>query len=271
MSIANALEVEGLTVGFPVNGEIRNSLQDVSLQIKPGETLGIVGRSGAGKTVLATALANAVAHPGRILAGEVRVLGTSLLELPDEELRQTRGKVLGSIVPNPRSHLNPMLTIGKQLGAVFDAHHNSTQRETRERVLDMLRLVGMPAPKERFDAYPHQLSGGMAQRCLIAMALICEPQVVLADEPTSGLDVTIQDQVLRMFRKRALEQGAACLLVTRDMGIVANFCDRVAVLDNGRIIETARADSFIQSATEPVSRQLIAASSYTTSGEVSHP
>jgi ABC-type dipeptide/oligopeptide/nickel transport system ATPase component len=259
---ASALEVQGLTVTYPVNGEIRSTLAEVSLQIRPGEILGIVGRSGAGKTVLATALANAVAPPGRIVAGEVRVLGTSLLGLTEDELRKIRGRVLGSIVPNPRSHLNPMVTVGRQLGAVYDAHHKTTRAQRRERVLDMLRLVGMPAPKERFDAYPHQLSGGMAQRCLIAMALICEPQVLLADEPTSGLDVTIQDQILRMFRKRALEQGAACLLVTRDMGIVSNFCDRVAVLDQGRIIETAAADTFIRDAREPISRELIAASSY---------
>ena len=258
------LTVEDLSIDFVKGGTINRAIDSLSLHIEPGEILGVVGRSGAGKSVLTSALANSVEPPGLIASGKVWVGNTDLLTLSEAELRPIRGKVVASIVSHPRANLNPVLSIGVQLGNVYQAHHKATRRETRERVLQMLHSVGMPAPKDRYDAYAHQLSGGMAQRCLVALALISGPSVLLADEPTSGLDVTIQDQILRLIQARAKEQDAACLLVTRDMGIVANFCDRVAVLDKGRIVETARTREFFEDAQCDISRQLIAASSYRT-------
>jgi ABC-type dipeptide/oligopeptide/nickel transport system ATPase component len=193
------------------------------------------------------------------------MFGRDMLTTPEAQLRQLRGKRVGVIVQNARSHLNPLISIGDQISNVYRAHEKVSRREAQEKAIEMLQNVGMPAPVQRYSAYPHELSGGMAQRAMIAMALICSPELLIADEPTSGLDVTIQDQILKLFRRSVAEQGAAGLLVSRDMGIVANFCDRVAVMFEGRIVEVSDVPSFFTEARHPHSMALIASASYNSS------
>lgn len=253
--------VRGLTVEFSSRAGTVRALDDVTLDIGRGETLGVVGKSGVGKSLLVRALVNAVPSPGRIVGGTVSIDGRNVLDLEREQLRTLRGRQVGVIVQNARVHLNPVLSVGRQIANVYLAHHRASRNEAWERATDMLRAVGIPDPKERMRSYPHELSGGMVQRVVIAMALICEPSVVLADEPTSGLDVTIQDQVLRLFRGLVSESGASALLVTRDMGIVANFCDRVGVMDAGRLIEVAAVPEIFTRAVQPQTRALLAAAS----------
>ena len=221
----------------------------------------MVGKSGVGKSLLVRSLVNLVPNPGRIAAGTISIAGRNVLDLDREQLRTLRGRHVGVIVQNARIHLNPVLSVGRQIANVYLAHRRASGREAWERATEMLRDVGIPDPKERARSYPHELSGGMVQRVVIAMGLICEPGVVLADEPTSGLDVTIQDQVLRLFRTLVSESGASALLVTRDMGIVANFCDRVGVMDEGRLIEVAGVPEIFTQAVQPQTRALLAAAS----------
>jgi len=257
----HAVVVRDLTVEFPAASGGFQVLKDVSFDNRRGEILGIVGQSGAGKSVLVRALVNYVPWPGRIVGGSIQVLGRDLPSLSQEQLRDLRGGDIGVIVQNARSHLNPVLPIGEQIANVYRAHRSCGRREALSRAVEMLRLVGIPAPEERIRAYPHELSGGMAQRAIIATALVCEPRLILADEPTSGLDVTIQDQVLRLFRKLVADVGAAALLVTRDMGIVANFCDRVGVMCKGELVEVAGVPEIFYKAAHPHTRELIAAAS----------
>ena len=253
--------VRGLTVEFTSRAGAVRALDDVTLDIARGETLGVVGRSGVGKSLLVRALVNAVPRPGRIVRGAVSIAGRNVLDLDREALRTLRGQDVGVIVQNARIHLNPVLSVGRQIANVYLAHHRASRNEAWTRATDMLRSVGIPDPEERMRSYPHELSGGMVQRIVIAMALICDPVVVLADEPTSGLDVTIQDQVLRLFRSLVSESGASALLVTRDMGIVANFCDRVGVMDAGRLIEVAAVPEIFTGAVQPQTKALLAAAS----------
>lgn len=253
--------VRGLTVEFSSRAGSIRALDDVTLDIGRGETLGVVGKSGVGKSLLVRALVNAVPNPGRIARGAISIAGRSVLDLDRDELRMLRGRQVGVIVQNARVHLNPVLSVGRQIANVYLAHHRASRNEAWERATEMLRSVGIPDPGERMRSCPHELSGGMVQRVVIAMALICEPSVVLADEPTSGLDVTIQDQVLRLFRSLVSESGASALLVTRDMGIVANFCDRVGVMDAGRLIEVAAVPEIFTRAVQPQTRALLAAAS----------
>ncbi len=197
MARAPAVQVSGLTVEFDARGVSVRVLEDVTFDIREGEIFGIVGESGAGKTTLIRTIVGLVPRGARLAAGNVNLLGHSVFALGEHALSSIRGSQVGVIVQNARSHLNPVLPIGQQIANVYRAHRNCNAREAVDRAVEMLRAVGIPAPEDRMRAYPHELSGGMAQRALIGMALVCEPRVVLADEPSSGLDVTIQDQVLR--------------------------------------------------------------------------
>lgn len=260
-----ALAVEALSVEYKHRGSSRRTVDDVTLHVDVGEILGVVGISGAGKSILARAIMGLVPPPGRLVEGSVHVLGEDLLNASPEAARKMRGAAIGAVVQNARRHLNPLVPIGKQIGNVLKAHGTKDRAEVREQVIAMLRQVGMPAAEQRYNAYPHELSGGMAQRAMIAMALVCRPRIVVADEPTSGLDVTIQDQILRLLRANVASHSGgtgAGLLISRDMGIIANFCDRVAVMHRGRIVEAARVPEFFEQATHPASRALIAAASY---------
>ena len=257
-----ALEVGDLHTYFFTAAGVVKALNGVSLRLDTGKMLGLVGESGAGKTTLAHSIMRVVPPPGRVVKGETRLYGRDLQQLPESELRNVRGKEIAMIVPNPRAELNPLLTIGDQLANVARTHLRLDKRQARERAVEILTQVKIPDPKRRAGAYPHELSGGMAQRAVIAMALIGEPKVTISDDATSGLDVTVQAQVLDLTLELLREQRSAVLMITRDLGIVANYCDHVAVLYRGRVLETADVRSFFASPRHPYSTELLSAFSY---------
>ncbi|MEQ1950126.1 ABC transporter ATP-binding protein [Mesorhizobium sp. CN2-181] len=234
------LEVRNLSIEF--NG--LRAVDGVDFQVRPGEIVGLLGESGSGKSITAYAMLGLVKPPGRIVAGEVRLEGRDLLNMPPGDLREVRGGNIGLIVQNPRSALHPMLKVGRQIAEVWQAHNDGSSRAARERALEMLRLVGINDPERRLEAFAHELSGGMAQRVLIAMALSSIPKLLVADEPTSGLDVTIQAQFLDQMWQTVRRTNSSVLLVTQEDGIIANYCDRVVVLDKGRIVDEADTRSY---------------------------
>ncbi len=251
------MEVAGLSVGY---GRGRPAVNGLDLTIRAGEIVGLLGESGCGKSTTAYALLGLVRPPGRILAGAVRFNGRDLLRLPPEDLRQLRGRDIGLIVQNPRSALHPILRVGAQIGTAWRTHNKGTARVARERAIEMLRLVGINDPERRADAFAHELSGGMAQRVLIAMALSSSPRLLIADEPTSGLDVTIQAQFLDQMWQTTRQTGSAVLLVTQEPGIVANYCDRALVMREGRIVEDQPTRALFLAPRTSYSRTLIARS-----------
>jgi oligopeptide/dipeptide ABC transporter ATP-binding protein len=260
---ANLLSVEDLRVVFPTaTGQTRTVLRGINLSVKPGEVLGLVGESGAGKTALARSILGAPPAPGRIASGRVIFEGRDILTLPEKELRSLRGRRLAMVVPNPRGELNPTVAIGDQIATMARVHLGLDRKAARARALEMLRAVQIPDPERRMNAYPHELSGGMAQRAVIAIALICDPAFVISDDATSGLDVTVQAQILDLLRKLAAEHHSAMLFITRDVGITAHFCDRVAVLYDGEIMEAASRNALFLSPAHPYTLLLLAAFSH---------
>ena len=257
-----ALEIDDLHTYFFTAAGVVRALNGVSLQLERGMMFGLVGESGAGKTTLAHSIMRVVPPPGRVVKGETRLLGRDLQALPEDVLRRIRGSEIAMIVPNPRAELNPLLTIGAQLANVARAHLGIGSKEARERAVRMLAEVKIPDPVRRAGAYPHELSGGMAQRVVIAMALIGEPNVTISDDATSGLDVTVQAQVLDLTLSLLREGDSASLMITRDLGIVANYCDRVAVLYRGCVLETADVRSFFANPRHPYSVEFLEAFSY---------
>jgi peptide/nickel transport system ATP-binding protein len=214
----------------------------VSFEIAPRTTLGVVGESGCGKSVTALSIMRLVAAPGRITGGTVRYGGRDLLALRPAEIRAIRGNRIAMIFQEPMTSLNPVFTVGDQVGEAVRQHRGASRREARGVAIEMFRLVGIPSPEDRVDAYPHQLSGGMRQRVMIAMALACKPDLLIADEPTTALDVTIQAQILELLRSLQRELGMSILLITHDLGVVAETCDDVIVMYAGRIVERARTE-----------------------------
>jgi ABC-type dipeptide/oligopeptide/nickel transport system ATPase component len=258
----SALEVKDLhTYFFTAAGTVK-AVNGVSLRLEAGTMLGIVGESGAGKTTLAHSIMRVVPPPGRIVKGVTSLFGRDLQQLPEEKLRLVRGKEIAMIVPNPRAELNPLLTIGEQLANVARTHLRLERRRALQRAIEMLTEVKIPDPARRARAYPHELSGGMAQRVVIAMALIGEPKVTISDDATSGLDVTVQAQVLDLTLQLLREHHAASLMITRDLGIVANYCDHIAVLYRGKVLEIADVKSFFSTPQHPYSIELLSAFSY---------
>ena len=259
MSTAPILEAVGLTVRFTSkeSGETV-AVDDFSLTIRPGEFVGIMGEPGCGKSTAAIALMGLVRPPGEIIAGSVRFLGNDLLAMSDDEVAAIRGKDIGLIVQNPRTSLHPMLTVGNQISRVYRAHNKVSKKEAWQHAINMLRMVGMNDPERRVKAHAHELSSGMTQRVLIAMAMSSNPRLLIADEPTSGLDVTIQAQFLDQMWETANQTGSAVLLVTQDLGIIANYCDRVLIMENGRIIEEAPVRQFFQAPAQDYSRRILA-------------
>jgi peptide/nickel transport system ATP-binding protein len=209
----------------------------VSFSIAPGEVLGVVGESGAGKSLTGAAIIGLLEPPGRIAAGEVKLNGLRIDNLPYDEMRKVRGREIGAIFQDPLTSLNPLYTVGQQLTETITTHLNVSQSEARKRAIDLLAATGIPAPDRRIDHYPHQFSGGMRQRVVIALALAAEPKLVIADEPTTALDVSIQAQIIGLIKRLCREHGTAVMLVTHDMGVIAETADRVAVMYAGRIAE----------------------------------
>jgi peptide/nickel transport system ATP-binding protein len=256
-SDAPLLEVHGLRTSFNLHeGKVR-AVTGVDLAVHRGEVLGLVGESGCGKSVTSLSIMRLVSPPGRIEAGQVIFDGQDVLSLPDAKVRALRGDRISMIFQQPGSALNPVRDVGFQIGEVLELHRNMKRKAARERALELMRMVGIPEPRRRLDSYPHEMSGGMAQRVMIAMALACEPELLIADEPTTALDVTIQAQILDLMRRLQRETGTAIILITHDLGVVAEMCDRVAVMYAGEIIEEADTTTLFASPMHPYTQGLI--------------
>jgi peptide/nickel transport system ATP-binding protein len=251
------LQVKNLRVEFPTRRGTLVALDDVSFEIAPGEILGVVGESGAGKSMTGAAIIGLLEPPGRIAGGEVRLDGKRIDNLPYEEMRRIRGRQIGAIFQDPLTTLNPLYTIGRQLAETMTTHLPIGPGEARERAIGWLELVGIPAARERIDSYPHEFSGGMRQRVVIALALCAEPRLIVADEPTTALDVSIQAQVIALLKNLAREKGTAMMLVTHDMGVIAETADRVAVMYAGRIAEIGPVREVVLHANHPYAQGLM--------------
>ena len=238
------LEIRDLVTEFRTEQGTVRAVDGVSFEILPRTTLGVVGESGCGKSVTALSVMRLVASPpGRIAAGQIKYGGVDLLTLPASEMRKIRGNRIAMIFQEPMTSLNPVFTVGDQVGEAVRLHQHKSRKQAREAAIEMFRVVGIPSPEERIDSYPHQLSGGMRQRVMIAMALACKPDLLIADEPTTALDVTIQAQILDLLRSLQRELGMSILLITHDLGVVAETCDDVIVMYAGRIVERAAAET----------------------------
>lgn len=253
------LTARHLSVDFPDGrGGVFHAVRDFSLDVHAGEFVGIMGEPGCGKSTVAAAMLGAVRVPGRITSGDVRLLGRDIRAMSLDELRQIRGRDAAIIMQNPRNALHPMFTVGQQIVAACRSHGKMSRRDARRQAVDLLRQVGINDPARRFDALPHELSTGMAQRVLIAIALSGSPSILVADEPTSGLDVTIQAQILDRMWDNCRRSGAAVLLVTQDLGIVANYCDRVLIMKEGALVEEASTSTFFRAPQHSYSKAILA-------------
>jgi peptide/nickel transport system ATP-binding protein len=231
------LQVKNLRVEFPTRRGTLLALDDISFEIAPGEVLGVVGESGAGKSLTGAAIIGLLEPPGRIAGGEILLEGQRIDDLPYDQMRAIRGRKIGAIFQDPLTSLNPLYTIGRQLTETIQTHLPVSQEEARRRAIRLLQETGIQAAEQRIDQYPHQFSGGMRQRVVIALALAAEPKLIVADEPTTALDVSIQAQIITLLKRLCREHGASVMLVTHDMGVIAETCDRVAVLYAGRLAE----------------------------------
>jgi peptide/nickel transport system ATP-binding protein len=245
------LEVRNLRVEFPTRRGKLVALDDVSFDIAPGEILGVVGESGAGKSLTGAAIIGLLDPPGRVASGEIRFDGRRIDNLPYDEMRKMRGRHIGAIFQDPLTSLNPLYTIGRQLTETILAHLPVSAAEARQRAIKLLQETGIPAAEQRIDQYPHQFSGGMRQRVVIALALAAEPRLIVADEPTTALDVSIQAQIISLLKRLCRDHGAAVMLITHDMGVIAETCDRVAVMYAGRVAEIGPVHDVIHSPAHP--------------------
>jgi peptide/nickel transport system ATP-binding protein len=243
--------VNHLRVEFPTRRGTLVALDDVTFDIAPGEILGVVGESGAGKSLTGASIIGLLEPPGRIAAGEIRLEGERIDNLPPERMRAIRGRRIGAIFQDPLTSLNPLYTIGRQLVETIQTHLPLGASEARARAISLLKETGIPAAEARFDQYPHQFSGGMRQRVVIALALAAEPKLIVADEPTTALDVSIQAQIIALLKRTAKQHGAAVMLVTHDMGVIAEASDRVAVMYAGRIAEIGPVQQVIHQPAHP--------------------
>ncbi len=251
-----SLKVRGLTTTFDTPRGTAIATADIDLDIAPGEVLGLVGESGSGKSVTLRSIMRLIREPGRV-SGRVEWGGRDLLALPDEELRRIRGKEIAMIFQEPMTALNPVLQVGLQIEENLIAHTSLNRRERRARALELMNTVGIPAAERRLQEYPHQFSGGMRQRAMIAIALACSPKLLLADEPTTALDVTIQDQILKLLLQLRDQLSMSVVLVTHDLGVVAATCDRMAVMYAGRIVETGTVANVFAQPYHPYTRGLL--------------
>jgi peptide/nickel transport system ATP-binding protein len=259
MAEAPVLEVKGLTLEFATRHGTLRALDDVSFSIRRGEVLGVVGESGAGKSLTGSAIIGLVERPGRITSGEIHLKGERIDNLPPDRMRAIRGRRIGMIFQDPLTSLNPVFRIGDQLIETIQTHTGMNRAEARQRAIALLTEVGIPAPENRIDAYPHEFSGGMRQRVVIALALSVEPDLVIADEPTTALDVSVQAQIITLLKRLCRTRGTSVMLITHDMGVIAETADRVAVMYAGRIVEIGPVKDVIKNPQHPYASGLMGA------------
>ncbi|QGZ37342.1 ABC transporter ATP-binding protein [Stappia indica] len=253
------LSVKDLRVEFPTRRGVLTAIDGISFNLREGEVLGVVGESGAGKSITGTAVIGLLEPPGRIAGGEIRLKGERIDNLPPAAMRKLRGKRIGMVFQDPLTSLNPLFTIGDQIIETIMTHLPVSEREARDRAVALLEEVGIPAAGQRLSAYPHQFSGGMRQRVVIALALCAEPELVIADEPTTALDVSVQSQIIRLLQRVCRDHGTAVMLITHDMGVIAETADRVAVMYSGRIAEIGPVRDVIKSPSHPYTIGLMGA------------
>ncbi|MGP0566595.1 MULTISPECIES: ABC transporter ATP-binding protein [unclassified Nitrospina] len=252
------LDIQNLTVSFTVNGREVTAVNGITFKLNAGETLAVVGESGSGKTVSALSLLRLIPQPpGRIVSGKVLFHGRDLLALDDDALRAVRGNDIGMVFQEPMTSLNPVLTIGEQIVETLRAHRNIATQEAREITIDLLRQVEIPSPQSRWKCYPHELSGGQRQRAMIAMALACDPGILIADEPTTALDVLVQAQILEFLQRIQQERDMSVLLITHDLGLVVNIAQRALIMYAGDIVETGRVRDLFSKPRHPYTLGLI--------------
>jgi len=251
------LEVRGLRVEFPTRRGTLLAVDDVSFEIAPGEVLGVVGESGAGKSLTGNAIIGLLEPPGRIAGGQILLAGRRIDNLPYEQMRKVRGAQIGAIFQDPLTSLNPLYSIGRQLVETIQTHLSLSNADARGRALELLKEVGIPGAESRLDHFPHQFSGGMRQRVVIALALCAGPRLIVADEPTTALDVSIQAQIIALLKRLCRDHGTAVMLVTHDMGVIAETADRVAVMYAGRLAEIGPVRDVIKHAKHPYTRGLM--------------
>ena len=251
------LSVLNLRIEFPTRRGILVAVDDISFNIAPGEILGVVGESGAGKSLTGAAIIGLLEPPGRIAQGQILLEGQRIDNLPYEKMRKIRGRRIGAIFQDPLTSLNPLYSVGRQLIETIQTHLPLSDREARDRALELLEEVGIPSAAERIGHYPHQFSGGMRQRVVIALALCAEPRLIIADEPTTALDVSIQAQIISLLKRLCHEHGTAVMLVTHDMGVIAEAADRVAVMYSGRIAEIGLVQEVVRAAKHPYTHGLM--------------
>jgi oligopeptide/dipeptide ABC transporter ATP-binding protein len=256
--VSALLEIEDLTVHFETDEGTVQAVDRAALDVEPGEVVGLVGESGSGKSVTALAVLGLIRPPGRVVGGRIRFEGRDLLALPEEELRAVRGARISMVFQSPRTSLNPVLPVGRQIERLLRIHGGLSAGEATARALAMLREAGIAEPERRARQYPHQLSGGMCQRVMIAMALATGPRLLIADEPTTGLDVSIAAQILDLLRDLGRRTGASVLLITHDLGVVAGLCDRVVVMHAGQSVEWADVRRLFKEPAHPYTRGLVA-------------
>jgi len=251
------LEVKGLKTYFYTEDGVVRAVDGVSFEVYPGEVLGLVGESGCGKSVTSLSIMRLISKPGRVDEGEILLNGENLLELPENEMIKVRGNRISMIFQQPQTALNPVFKVGDQLAEVLDVHQDLGKEAGWKRAIELLKMVGVPDPERRVEAYPHELSGGMAQRVMIAMALACVPELLIADEPTTALDVTIQAQILDLMRDLRREMGTSVILITHDLGVVAEMAERVAVMYAGEIVEQTDVNTLFDQPLHPYTQGLI--------------
>jgi len=252
------LDIQGLTTHFFTRAGVIKAIDNLSLRLQKGRVLGLVGESGCGKTVTALSILNLVPYPGKIVSGKILFEGKDLLALSPQEIRTIRGAKISMIFQEPMTALNPVFTVGNQIAEVLTAHQDISTQQARDAAVELLRSVGIPSPEKRVEEYPHQLSGGMRQRVMIAMAIACKPSLILADEPTTALDVTIQAHILELLGKIQAEMGMAMVLVTHDLGLIAERAHEVAVMYAGRIVEQTDTRELFANPQHPYTRGLMA-------------
>jgi len=252
------LDIQNLKTYFSVRGQTAKAVDDINLTIQAGQTLGLVGESGCGKSVTAHSIIQLIPDPpGKIMGGKIFFEGDDLLEYSEKKMRKIRGNRISMIFQEPMTSLNPVFTVGDQVAEVIRLHQRLSRKGTQERVIEMFQLVGIPAPEARLNDYPHQMSGGMRQRVMIAMALACSPKLMIADEPTTALDVTIQAQILDLMNKLKEETGAAILFITHDLGVIAEMAQHVAVMYAGKRVEFADVNTIFSNPKHPYTRGLL--------------